>query len=124
MQDSYLSVTLDWSVDGSVKMSMQKYIDDVMEEYNVTGQAVTPAEENLFNITDVAEKLGDQDRESFHSCVAKLLFLAKRVRLDILTAISFLTTRVQSPDTDDDKRKLGRVLKYLNKSRTLVMVWN
>ena len=53
--------------------------------------------------------------------MAKLLFLAKRVRPDILTAVSFLTTRVQKPDCDDLK-KLGRVLKYLNKTRDLVMI--
>jgi hypothetical protein len=35
--------------------------------------------------------------------VAKLLFLAKRARPDILTAVSFLCTRVKKPDVDDYK---------------------
>ena len=44
--------------------------------------------------------------------VAKLLYLAKRGRPDILTAVSFLTTRVLSPDVDDWK-KLERIIGYL-----------
>jgi hypothetical protein len=49
----------------------------------------------------------------FHATVAKLLFIAKRARPDILLAISFLTTRVKEPD-EDDWGKLKRVLGYLS----------
>jgi hypothetical protein len=51
----------------------------------------------------------------FHSTVAKLLFLVKRGRPDILLAVSFLTTRVKSPDLDDWK-KLLRILGYLKET--------
>lgn len=44
---------------------------------------------------------------------AKVLFIAKRGRPDILLAASFLTTRVKAP-TGDDWKKLVRVLAYLN----------
>ena len=44
--------------------------------------------------------------------MAKLLFIAKRGRPDILTAISFLTTRVTKPNVDD-WGKLKRTLQYL-----------
>lgn len=47
-----------------------------------------------------------------HSLVAKLLFVAKRARPDILTAVSALTTRVSNTDTDD-MNKLRRIAKYL-----------
>jgi hypothetical protein len=52
--------------------------------------------------------------------VAKLLFLCKRGRPDLQTAIAFLCTRVQAP-TIDDQLKLSRVIKYLRKSRELVL---
>jgi hypothetical protein len=52
--------------------------------------------------------------------VQKLLYMKKRARPDILTAVSFLTTRVTSP-TEEDERKLFRVLKYLRGSRDLVL---
>ena len=44
--------------------------------------------------------------------MAQLLFLCKRARPDIETLVSFLTTRVKSPDTDDWK-KLKQGLVYL-----------
>ena len=117
---SYLGMSFDFSVEGSVRLSMSHYIATLLAEYEVTGVAVTPAEEWLFDVRN-AELLSDAERESFHSAVAKLLFLSKRVRPDIQTAVSFLTTRVQKPDADD-KKKLARVLKYLNKTKDLCMV--
>jgi hypothetical protein len=46
--------------------------------------------------------------------VAKLLYLAKRTRPEILTAISWLSSRVQSP-TEEDLKKLNQVFGYLSK---------
>ena len=117
---SYLGMSFDFSVRGSVRLSMSHYIATLLAEYEVTGVAVTPAEEWLFDVRQ-SELLSDAERESFHSAAAKLLFLSKRVRPDIQTAVSFLTTRVQKPDVDD-KKKLGRVLKYLNKTKDMCMV--
>ena len=37
----------------------------------------------------------DEAKEHFHSLTAKLLYLSKRTRPDILVAVSFLTSRVQ-----------------------------
>jgi hypothetical protein len=48
----------------------------------------------------------------YHHNTAKLLFLCKRARPDIQTAVAFLSTRVQAPDTDDYK-KLQRTMQYL-----------
>jgi len=117
---SYLGMSFDYSIDGTVKISMGHYVRQLLLEYEVTGTAVTPAEEWLFNVRE-SEKLGDAQREQYHTAVAKLLFLAKRVRPDILTAVSFLSTRVREPDVDD-LAKLGRVLKYLHRTEDLVLV--
>jgi hypothetical protein len=59
-------------------------------------------------------------KEAFHTCVAKLLYLTQRVRPDVLTAVAFLTTRVNCPDVDD-ANKLHRLLKYLNATKHLGM---
>ena len=56
----------------------------------------------------------------FHHNVAKLLFLCKRAQPDIQTAVAFLSTHVKQPDCDDYK-KLGRVMKYLQKTITLTL---
>ena len=54
-----------------------------------------------------------QEKAKFHTLVAKLLYIAKRVRPHILLVVNFLTTRVQEP-TQEDWKKLIRVLEYLN----------
>jgi hypothetical protein len=48
--------------------------------------------------------------------VARLLYLAKRVRPDILLPVIFLATRVKEA-TEEDQEKLTRVIKYLSGSR-------
>ena len=54
----------------------------------------------------------------FHNATAKDLYLCKRSRPDIQTAVSFLTTRVKDPDIDDWK-KLQRMMGYLKESSDL-----
>ena len=52
--------------------------------------------------------------------MTKLLFLCKRFRPDILTGVTFLTTRVRDPNKDDNN-KLSRTLKYLSSTKDLVL---
>ena len=59
-------------------------------------------------------------KEDYHKFVAKSLFLCKRGRPDIQTAVAFLTTRVQEPDVDDWK-KLVRMLSYLKYTAELIL---
>jgi len=55
------------------------------------GSAVnSPAAEQLLKVRPESPPLDSDARERFHSAVAKLLYLAKRVRPEILPAISFL----------------------------------
>ncbi len=61
-------------------------------------------------VLDIDEKC------KFHTIMAKLLYLAKRVRPDILTATSFLCTRVKQP-TKADQQKLLRVMGYLKRTQ-------
>ncbi len=98
------------------KVTMDKYIEDVLQICEVLGIAMTPALTDLFFIDPESPPLGKDEKEYFHSMVARLLYLAKRVRPDILTAISFLSTRVREP-TDQDLGKLGRVCKYLRRTK-------
>ena len=48
-------------------------------------------------------------------------YLATHVRPDILVAVSFLTTRVLSP-TEQDTKKLIRLLRYLNHTRDMGLI--
>jgi hypothetical protein len=72
-------------------------------------------------VSDSAEPLDLARKEKFHTLVAKSLYLAKRVRPDILLPISFLSSHTLSPDVDDWK-KLERMLRYLNGTTELGII--
>jgi hypothetical protein len=118
----YLGMTLDYSIDGKVMIQMYRYIRDALAELptDMDGKRTTPAADHLFDVNEQAIKLGEEKADLFHHCVAKLLFLCKRARPDIQTAIAFLCTRVQAPDVDDYK-KLVRVMQYLRETETLTL---
>jgi hypothetical protein len=59
-------------------------------------------------------------KHQFHSTVAKFLYRGKRMRVDILMVVIFLTTRVQRP-TLQDMHKLQRLFKYIHQTRDLTM---
>ena len=113
----YLGMTLDFSIDGKVQISMEELIRNMLTELpeDMDGTATTPAAEHLFKVNETPTYLDEKEAMFFHHNVAKLLFLCKRARPDIQTAVAFLSTRVQHPDRDDYK-KLGRAMKYLQKT--------
>ena len=78
----------------------------------MTAPTATPAAETLFDVRSDVEKASLSEAKYFHTYVAKILYLAKRVRPECLTAVSFLTTRVHDCDIDD-MAKLKRLLGYL-----------
>jgi hypothetical protein len=109
-------MTLDFSLEGKVRITMVDYIQNMLNDLpsDMDGEAATPAANHLFDVNAAtADMLLDREAaELYHHNVAKLLFLCKRARPDIQTAVSFLCTRVKNPDTDDYK-KLARVMRYL-----------
>ena len=98
----YLGMTLDYSTPGKVNIDMvdydKKMIEDFLEE--IVATAKTPASNQLFKVNEDAAKLEAVKSQNFHTMVAKALFVCKRARLDIQTAVAFLTTRVKGPDVD------------------------
>ena len=117
----YLGMTIDYTLKGKVSFRMPQYIEDLLQECLesiMKGTSTTPAANHLFQTNENAEKLSTMDAMLYHHLVAKLLYLGKRTRPDLLTAVSFLCTRIQSPDVDNFK-KLGRCLCYLRDSRHL-----
>jgi hypothetical protein len=116
---SYLGVHL--KVDqGRIELSMKAYVDALIDEYGIVGSAASPAKASLFEIDKGSKLLSETDRKVFHTQVAKLLYLGKRIRVDIMLAVAFLTTRVNVA-TEEDREKLLRVLKYLNINRDLTL---
>lgn len=119
----YLGMTLDFSKDGKVQVDMTRYVAEILAEVDdeiTGGTAPTPAATYLFDVNEECDKLDQRRSEIFHHTVAKMLFLCKRARPDIQTAVAFLCTRVKAPDKDDFK-KLARVLRYLRGTSDMVL---
>ena len=111
---NYIGMTFDFNEVGKVKMTMQGFVTDLIEGCkDMPGTAVSPARPNLFDIPNETNPLlTDSMRERFHSITAKLLYLSKRTRPDILTVVAFLTKRVLKPQRDDYE-KLVRTIQYI-----------
>ena len=106
----FLGIHWDFSKTGQASLSMEGYINDIFTKYNVTKSCTTPATDQLFHTTPDSPPLTLEKKEMFRS------YLAKRVRPQVLTAISYCATRVISPTVEDEK-KLDRILSYLLFSR-------
>jgi hypothetical protein len=74
--------------------------------------AQTAVAEHLFRVNDASTSLTQETATMFHNFVAQCLFLTKRARPDISTAVAFLTTHVKGPDKNNWK-KLVQVICYL-----------
>lgn len=116
----YLGMDFDYSIPGIVKISMKSMIEQILEDFPTTDISRTPASAELFQVDESSPLLDDERKESFHSLVAKLLYMAKRARPDILTSVIFLTTRVLK-STEQDWNKLLKIIKYLNGTKDLTL---
>jgi hypothetical protein len=122
---SFLGMTIDTSIESEVRITMNGFTDDLVREYDRPGSAPTPAKNNLFDIDATSLLLGEARRKKFHSFVAKVLYLSKRIRPEISVPVSFLCTRVTKA-THEDEEKLDRVIKYVSgtKSQPLILSAN
>ncbi len=113
----YLGLSFDFATEGQVTITAPGFMKDLISSCRPPGSAVSPATEHLFDVrTDaLMTPPSPADCIYFHSTVAKLLYIAKRTRPDILVTVAFLTTRVTRCDSDD-MSKLHRVMSYLNQT--------
>ena len=111
----FLGMSMDMSTPGSASITMKGMEASIIEDATTergTRRTNSPAADNIFDIDEDSPLLHNQERSEFHAMVARLLYLAKRVRPECLMAVSFLTTRVTRA-TKEDKMKLDRIINYL-----------
>ena len=112
----FLGMDFDYAIPGEVRITMLGMEADILSTSGVTGVAKTPATEALFDVDIDKQPVEEQEQQDwFRSNVAKLLYLGKRARPEILTATTFLATRAAKADIDD-MGKLRRVIRYLRGS--------
>ena len=110
----FLGMNIKIREDKKIEMEMKSQIEEAIEWLgeDIDSTPKSPANRNLFSEKEGAEELIGEKSDTFHSIVAKLLYISKRARPDIEVAVAYLCTRV-SKSTDDDWKKLKRVLGFL-----------
>ena len=118
---NFVGMNFCFTKDGKVEIIMRDYLEECIKTFGeaFNGGAKTPAQADLFKSSEEAEKLSEEKAEIFHHVVAKLLFVAKRVRPDIDLVISYLCGGVDR-STTEDWGKLRRLLHYLNGTLDMV----
>jgi len=112
----YLGMTFEFNrKKKTVEIGQLKMIKEILQDYDYKGHATSPAGESLFTVEE-GQPLSETEAKKFHTGVAKLLYLSKRSRPDLLTTVSFLTSRVREPNTTD-QRKLVRAIKFLHNTK-------
>ena len=93
---------------------MRKYIQGIIQEYphKINMNVVCPWNRKIFENINDKKELEINEAETFHTFVMKCMFLAKRGRLDILTGISYLSTKVLK-SYEEYLKKLSRIISYL-----------
>ena len=114
----YLGMKIRIDNDQIIHVDMRDQICEIIQDFSETieGRVSSPASKYLMDINADSPPLSSRLADEFHSVTAKLLYLEKRARPDIETAISFLTTRVSCPN-ESDWNKLKRVLTYLQQTK-------
>ena len=112
---TYIGADIEFNNNKEVLLSIKTYIQECVNDFgeDLSLPAVTPAAKHLFTVGKDTPCLDTKRSDIFHSIVMKLLWVSKRSRPDIQTALSFLCCRTSKSDTDDWK-KLKRVFRYLN----------
>jgi hypothetical protein len=83
IRHSFLGMTLTFANE-EVTINMDGYIKNLITDGNIKGTSSTPAGKDLFTDNETT-LLPLSEQKDLHTTVAKLLFLATRVRPDILS---------------------------------------
>jgi hypothetical protein len=119
MSFSYLGMQLILSEE-KIVIDMQYYLQQILDNVSNLVRKAIPGGRETFQVTTDSADLDKENSEWYHTITAKLLYLGKRARPDILTVVSFLCTRVTKP-TEEDMKKLMHLLGYLHATRTKVL---
>lgn len=81
---------------------MQEYLEKSIDAFSeeITHKAHTPASSKLFEMSE-SELLSEKKSETFHHVVAKVLYMSKRVQVELSTAIVYICTRVSKNTIED-----------------------
>jgi hypothetical protein len=103
----YLGLEINKCDNGDLTVNMNKFINKLLTEYDISSGENIPANNNIY------ESNGNSiNTTKYKSLVAKLMYLATKLRYDILFSISFLATKSAEP-SESDWNSLIKVLRYI-----------
>ena len=94
-----------------ILVSMDYHLEQLLNDWPCVLNRAGPGTKDTFKIDVLSSVLREKPRQLFHTTVARILYLAKRIRTDTLTVTSFLCMRVTKA-TEEDQGKLERLLGY------------
>jgi hypothetical protein len=105
--------------DRSVRLTMYKYIQKLLQDFRITSGASTPTTADFMTVD---ESSPPYDQRDYASRLMSLYYLAARVRKDILFPLTFLASRIHDCRVAD-AQKLDRVFRfvYATQSRGIVL---
>ena len=107
---SHLGMEIEWKAQ-CLSVNMDFYVEQLVKEWGQLPIKHNPGGKNTFTLNEDAVLLVESKSKVFHSMVQRILYVAKRVRMDTLTVVSFLCTRVTKA-TEEDQVKLEHLLGY------------
>ena len=113
-EHDYLAMLLRVTEDGKVIIDMTEYVMKMVKDFpdELRDGIILPWTERLFKVDDHSPTLETEHAKTMYSFVMKAMFVCKRARPDVQTAVTFLATRVKSP-TDQDYKKLVCIMEFL-----------
>ena len=118
---SYLGMLFDYSVPGQVKITMDNYMNELLEEYAWIKQtASTPAAVNFFEVVE-SELLSKEDNKSYRRLLARLYYPSFRIKPECIGYLGYLASR-SNIATRSDYNKLKRILAYFRHTKQLGIV--
>ena len=115
---NFLAMNIQINDEKNIEIEMKEQLEEAVASFEIAeGESVTelvtsPASRHLREMNDDCKKLTTVKSEVFHSIVEKILYIMKRARPDLETAVSYLCTRVSKSDLDNWK-KLLRVIVFI-----------
>ena len=102
-EHTFLGMNITYTDDGTAKVSMKDYLMEAIAEsgLDIKNIASTPARRDVFEVDNSSPPLPKERFNAFRSVVMKLLYVAMRARMDLLLAVSFLSTRTSKSTIED-----------------------
>ena len=100
----YLGINITIKDNNTIELDCEDSFEEMMRKCQIDKKATTPAGKNLFLVSRKGEELSQEKKREFLSRIMKIQYYAKKVRMDLLTTLAYLRTRVTTATTDDWKK--------------------